>query len=140
MNGFNAAIHIAEPCSCACHSVAFILHVFAAGVCTILSFNSWLFLVPGMTIGISFYISQNAYHQCRRQLVGVLLRSDNGWTLVTRDGQQLYAARSRPPFVCRFLMVVFLKDQFEHRWLLTFAHDNVPQNTLRRLFVRLRFE
>ena len=46
---------------------------------------------------------------------------------------------ARPVFVTRRLMLFSLRDQRGGFWSLFIAADNAPEQTLRRLYVRLKY-
>ena len=138
-SGFKAPIYLAKPMSGSCRTLALILHAFVGGVFTVIPFA----LIPKVclisTLGISFWCTLRAYKKTARQLISAQLRADDRWMLVIRGHQPLMAEIARPVFVARRLMVFNLRDQRGGIWKLVITTDNAPEDTLRRLFVRLKY-
>ncbi|MGR8947352.1 MAG: protein YgfX [Gammaproteobacteria bacterium] len=139
MHGFAAPIYLSSLHSRYCKYAATILHAFAGLVCIILPLALAPTLILCIMFGVSFWITYRAYAKTRRELVSAILTEGGGWHLLNFRRESLAASHARPPFVSRFLMIFYLRDQNGEMWFITVAKDNISDDIRRRLFVRLRF-
>ena len=137
--GFKAPIYLAKPMSGKCQTLTIILHAFAGGVFTTTPFATIVKVCLVSTLVISFWCTIRAYRKTARHLQAAQLRADDSWVLLIKNEQPRMAEIARPVFVTRRLMLFSLRDQRGGFWSLFIAADNAPEQTLRRLYVRLKY-